>query len=274
MKFFLVVLLAATCQAWSIESMIEKKAFDYFVSEATAELEKLALEEFENAILSDNKEINAVERSLINKFATYFGSALRAEVDEIVHHVVDASVAKTAFAKKMYENLRQAALNMTEGMHMAPKAAQKFLNDMMADIEAMEKSGTFVLDIEDMFKNIVGRVEDLITYEMVNNYDLSDIWGKINDTLLNIIGHLHGRYHDLHDFLKKIVASAGEKLQPHIVNIKTLAKDFIAHINDVSINVATQALEFFKPFASKLGNTWVQLVQKVHERLQAITDAN
>ena len=38
----------------------------------------------------------------------------------------------------MYENLRMAALNITEGLHMAPKAAEKFLHDMMADIEAME----------------------------------------------------------------------------------------------------------------------------------------
>lgn len=38
----------------------------------------------------------------------------------------------------MYENLRQAALNITQGLHMAPKAAAKFLHDMLSDIEAME----------------------------------------------------------------------------------------------------------------------------------------
>jgi len=274
MKFFLVALLVATTQAFLFESPEQKEAFEKFVHGVTDELEKLAVQEFENAILSDNKEIKAIELSLINKFANYFGSTLREEINSIVDHVIDSADAKNAFVKKMYENLRQAALNMTEGMHMAPKAAEKFLQDMMADIEAMERSGTFVIDIEEMFESVWNRVSDMISYDMIDDYSMSDIWSKINDTLLNIIGHLHGRYHDLHDFLKRVVAATGEKLQPHIINIKTLATDLINHINGVSAKVAKQALEFFRPFASKLGATWIKLVQSVHDRLQAISDGN
>lgn len=273
MKFFIAILLVASCQAFSIESAIEKEAFEYVVNEATAHLEKIALEEFENAILGGEKEMSATERELINKFATYFGSVLRDEVHEILDSVMDATHAKTSFAKRMYENLRQAALNITEGLHMAPKAATKFLHDMMADIQAMEKSGTFLLDIEDMFKNVMDKVTSIVSYQLVERRDLGDIWSKLNDTLLGIIGKIHGKFHDLHDFLKSIVKTAGDKLKPHVENVKTLAKDFISHVNQVSAKVAQQALEFFKPFASQLGVTWVRLVQKVHERLQQITDA-
>lgn len=64
-----------------------------------------------------------------------------------------------------------------------------------------------------------------MAYELTEKRDISDIWNKINDTLLNIIGRLHGKFHDLHDFLKSVVKAAGDKIRPHVENIKTLAKD-------------------------------------------------
>ncbi|MDK0675405.1 hypothetical protein P5E99_15920, partial [Clostridium perfringens] len=131
MKFFLAFLLIASCQAFSIESAIEKEAFEILVNKASDELEKLALQEFENVLLGDGKEMSPFEHELITKVANYFGAALRSEIQSIVEKVLDSASAKTAFTKKMYENLRQAALNISEGLHMAPKAAAKFLHDMM-----------------------------------------------------------------------------------------------------------------------------------------------
>ncbi|XP_014783997.1 uncharacterized protein LOC106879077 [Octopus bimaculoides] len=120
----------------------------------------------------------------------------------------------------------------------------------------------------DIVKNFCGFLQ--VTYDVHQKRDLIDIFDKINDTLRRIVGHLHGKFHDLHDFLHQAIAHGKDKLKPHIENIKSLAKTFIDHINMVSAKVAQQALEFFKPWASKLGDTWTKLVKDIHERLQKL----
>ncbi|CAI9737595.1 Hypothetical predicted protein [Octopus vulgaris] len=270
MKFYLAILFVAACQAFSITSMVEKEAFDLLIKEATQELEQLAVTEIQSTLTTDGIDITPSELSLIQKLAAKFGEALREEVTTVISHVHSLADLKTKFAQKVYENLRVSAQKIADGIEKGPEVTKKFIHELMADIDAMEKSGHFITDIEQMFESIFEKALATVSYDVHQKRDLIDIFDKINDTLRRIVGHLHGKFHDLHDFLHQAISNGKDKLKPHIENIKTLAKTFIAHINDVNARVAQQALEFFKPWAALLGSTWTTLVNDIHKRLEQL----
>ncbi|CAI9737596.1 Hypothetical predicted protein [Octopus vulgaris] len=270
MKFFLAILLVACAQAFSIKNMIEREAFDLLVSQATSELETMAVKEVESALTAEGLHVTPFERSVIHKVSTMVGETIKSEMTKIVSEVTTTGDFKMAVAQRIIEKLRDAAEMMADGLHMDSETTEAFFHELMKDIEALEKSSLFEEGIEKMFDNLFEKIMKAVTYDAHQKRDLIDIFEKINDTLRRIVGHLHGKFHDLHDFLHQAISHGKEQLKPHIENIKTLAKTFIDHINLVSAKVAQQALEFFKPWASKLGQTWTTLVKDIHERLQKL----
>ncbi|GAB1611192.1 uncharacterized protein LOC115221216 [Argonauta hians] len=271
MKFFLALLLVATTQAFSFKGMLEKEAFKVLASGATSELEAMAMKEVVAALTAEGLDVSSYERKVIHQVSAMVGEALKKEMDKIVSEVSTTGDFKVAVVEAIVEKLHEAASQMADGLHMTPEATQKFFHKLMADIEALEKSSLFEEGIERMFQDLFSNVFKSVAYDIHQKRDLTDIFDKINDTLRRIVGHLHGKFHDLHDFLGKAIAAGRDKLHPHVENIKTLAKAFIAHINQVSAKVAAEALEFFRPWASKLGDTWGLLVKDIHERLQKLT---
>ncbi|GAB1600564.1 uncharacterized protein LOC115221216, partial [Argonauta hians] len=270
MKFFLTLLLFASTQAFSFEGKLEKEAFKLFISESTSELESMAIQEVVKALTAEGLDVSPYERNVIHKVSTMVGEALKKEMDKIVEEISSTGDIKVAVVEAIVKKLQEAASQMADGLHMSSEATEKFFQTLMKDIEALEQSSSFEERIEKMFENLFANVFKSVAYDLHQKRDLVDIFDKINDTLRRIVGHLHGKFHDLHDFLGKAIAAGRDKLHPHVENIKTLAKAFISHINQVSAKVAAEALDFFRPWASKLGDTWGLLVKDIHERLQKL----
>ncbi|GAB1602064.1 uncharacterized protein LOC115221193 [Argonauta hians] len=269
MKFFLALLLVASCQAFSIKSLFEKESFVSLIKHAVDGLEQLATVELEKALTGEGVTLTEAERTVIKKFSAEFGQTLRQELAQIINEVHSFAEFKAKFAEKVYEDLRVAAEDIASGIKKGPEVTKKFMKQLLSDIEQLEKQGHALIDINfgKLFEHVFDSTVATIVYSSHQKRDLTDIFGKINDTLRRIVGHLHGKFHDLHDFLGKAIDITKEKLHPHVENIKTLAKAFISHIGQVNARVAQQALEFFRPWATILGSTWTTLVNDIHQRL-------
>uniref|UniRef100_A0A0L8IAW7 Uncharacterized protein n=1 Tax=Octopus bimaculoides TaxID=37653 RepID=A0A0L8IAW7_OCTBM len=106
MKFFLAVLLVACAQAFSIKNMIEREAFDLLISQATSELETMAIKEVESALTDEGLHVTSFERSVIHKVSTMVGETIKKEMTKIVSEVTTTGDFKVAVAEKIIEKLR------------------------------------------------------------------------------------------------------------------------------------------------------------------------
>merc|ERR1712121_26282 len=254
MKFFLALLLVASCQAIEL--------FDTTNYEAAKEVElKNVAEVAEKEMLKQlMKEYPNEDPEVLQQLAHQIALLVKHESDMVMDLVDQGTKMAKKLTHNMWNNLKNAAADIVDGLESVPESMKKFTRDLIADAEEMEKHGVLNINLDELFDRISERVAFKVEYgELARR----DIWGSLNDTLHRIIGHLNGKFADLKDFFHKTIKIGAEKLQPHLVNMKSLAKDLLNNLGVVSKKVALQALEFFRPFHKQLGDLWVKLVKAI-----------
>jgi len=278
MKLFLALLLVASCQAYQVFELIDDEAVDtplqnVFVDIAAYDVEYGTLERFD--IWGDlNDTLHRIVGHLTGKFSDlkdFFHKTIKVGAEKLHPHLINIK----QLAKDVLNNVGVVSSKIAAQALEFFKPFRAQLGDLwfklvkkidarfhgIPEIKAAEE--TYLADVFVDINSYEADFRSLVTF---------DIWGDLNDTLHRIVGHLTGKFADLKDFFQKSIKVGAEKLQPHLINIKQLATDLLNNLGVVSEHVAAQALEFFAPFQKQLGELWVKLVAKIHERFHDLAN--
>jgi len=278
MKLFLALLLVASCQAYQVFELIDDEAVDtplqnVFVDIAAYDVEYGTLERFD--IWGDlNDTLHRIVGHLTGKFSDlkdFFHKTIKVGAEKLHPHLINIK----QLAKDVLNNVGVVSSKIAAQALEFFKPFRAQLGDLwfklvkkidarfhgIPEIKAAEE--TYLADVFVDINSYEADFRSLVTF---------DIWGDLNDTLHRIVGHLTGKFADLKDFFQKSIKVGAEKLQPHLINIKQLATDLLNNLGVVSEHVAAQALEFFAPFQKQLGELWVKLVEKIHDRFHDLAN--
>lgn len=231
------------------------------------------VETIENELsqLITNK-LNKDDIKLIHHLSHTFAKVIYEEIQAAIEHVEAIGTVGSEFTERVYSHLNTAASDTAKGLQLSKKATEQFLQNIFKDLKKLEDSGLFHIDLNNNFDRIINTVIVEVAYRATTKLDGDPIFNQLNDTLARIVSHLRHKYHNLHDFFLHVLTETSWKVRPHIENIKTLAHDFLSHVTTVSKKVAQQALEFFRSFNSQLGGTWIELKDRIHQRIEVILE--
>ncbi|CAO4362918.1 unnamed protein product [Caenorhabditis nigoni] len=98
---------------------------------------------------------------------------------------------------------------------------------------------------------------------------VNGLTGGIDDFLdgldLDLKIELKNKYQIFGKYVKDLYDNGHDFGKDKLENIKRIAKEFVGHASEVSKEVATEALEFMKPYKEDLGALWNELKDAVKE---------
>lgn len=267
MKIFTFLLLVTVCQADRYAR--DEEAFTFL---SNMDMNKI-VQTFEKEVNQlIQKKLSPKEIQWVRNLGHNFAECLRQELEKSVFMVTQSGDLNRQFTTRMFENLRRAADSIANGLDLTQDMLDKFVDDLMNDIGHLEDTGLLDIEMDPIFQGITDRALVMFEEKTRKKRDIGIVIDNANDTLPHITWTMTGRYQDLQDFFKSHMNISMDKIKPHVDNMKILARNFINNIKSAQTSVLQHAIEFFTPFAHRMGYTYMMLMSKAQSRLKKITE--
>jgi len=274
MKFLIVLAFFAVARAELFEKLI--------YNEIDAAVEAVHATEHAHISLCDLEDED--RQLLVRELQTDIANTLAEKLGNVTDKLINAISTGKSNINALFTSFRQLVNDLKELGGKAAghvKVAIAELKNKISTLKTDHLSPAVKLVVDFIKTFFKGTEDSLVLYDEVAEEVVAEVvtralarrgiigdigrglLDKAKDIINNLLYGLHGKFKELGQFMLELTKAHVEAAKPHVENIKTLAKEFIGHAKEATLQTLNESLEFFRGYKNDLGGLWTQLKESV-----------